>query len=79
MEPELMWFFAHYWIALEYSLRPKKQVILGILGQINKKVKMTMFAPIYYPYLALIDSYMRMHFLNRIRWHVFWDKIWILE
>jgi len=50
-----------------YSLRPKKQVILGILGQINKKVKMTMFAPIYYPYLALIDSYMRMHFLNRVR------------
>jgi len=27
---------------------------------------MTMFAPIYYPYLALIDSCMHMHFLNRI-------------
>ena len=25
-----------------------------------------MFASIYYPYLTLIDSYMHMHFLNRI-------------
>ena len=51
---------------INYSPLPKKQVILGILGQINKKVKMTMFAPIYYPYLVLIDSYMCMHFLNRV-------------
>jgi len=29
---------------------------------------MTMFAPIYYPYLALIDFCMHMHFLNRVRW-----------
>jgi len=34
---------------------------------------MTMFAPIYYP-LASIDFCMRMHFLNRVRWLVFWDK-----
>jgi len=38
---------------------------------------MTMFAPIYYPYLALIDSCMHMHFLNRVGWLVFWDKFWI--
>ena len=25
-----------------------------------------MFAPIYYPYLALIDSYMHIYFLNRV-------------
>ena len=25
-----------------------------------------MFAPIYYPYLAVIDSYVHMHFLNRV-------------
>ena len=34
---------------------------------------MTMFAPIYYLYLAVIDSYMHMHFLNRVEWLVFWD------
>jgi len=28
-----------YWSPETYSLRPKIQVILGILGQINKKVK----------------------------------------
>ena len=39
---------------------------------------MTMFAPIYYPYLAISDSCMRMHFLNRVGWLVFWDKFWIL-
>ena len=44
-----------------------------------QKGKMTMFAPIYFPYLALIDSCMHMHFLNRVRWLVFWDKFWILE
>ena len=27
---------------------------------------MTMFAPIYYPYLALTDSCMHKHFLNRL-------------
>ena len=27
---------------------------------------MTMFAPIYYSYLALIDSYMHIYFLNRV-------------
>jgi len=32
---------------------------------------MTMFIPIYYPYLTLIDFCMHMHFLNRIRWLVF--------
>ena len=37
-----------------------------------------MFAPIYYPYLALIDSCMRMHFLNRVGWLVFGDNFWIL-
>ena len=40
---------------------------------------MTMFAPIYYPYLALIDPCMHMHFLNRVGWLLFWDKFWILE
>jgi len=40
---------------------------------------MTMFAPIYFPYLALIDSHMHMHFPNSVGWLVFWDKIWILE
>ena len=39
---------------------------------------MTMFVPIYYPYLALIDSCMRMHFLNRVGWLVFGDNFWIL-
>ena len=29
--------------------------------------KMTMFAPIYYPYLALIDLYMHMNFLNMVK------------
>jgi len=33
--------------------------------------KMTMIAPIYYPYLAAIDSYMHMHFLNRVKWLIF--------
>ena len=47
-----------------YSLHPKKQVILEILGQINKKVKMTLFAPIYLPYTTLIDSCM--HMLNKV-------------
>ena len=64
MEPELMWFFAHYWIALEYSLRPKKQVILGILGQINKKVKMTMFAP-YLLSLFGADWFLHAHALSK--------------
>ena len=38
---------------------------------------MIMFAPIYYPYLALIHSCMHMHFLNKVGWFVFWDKFWI--
>ena len=29
--------------------------------------KMTMFTPICYSYLVVIDSYMHMHFLNRVR------------
>jgi len=38
-----------------------------------------MFTPIYYLYLAVIDSYMHMHFLNRVKWLFFGDKFWILE
>ena len=38
---------------------------------------MTTFVPIYYPYLALIDSCMHIYFLNRLGWLVFWDKFWI--
>ena len=37
-----------------------------------------MFTPIYYPYLILIDSCMHIHFLNKIRWLVFWNRFWIL-
>ena len=40
---------------------------------------MTMFTPICYPYLVVIDSYMHMHFLNKVKWHVFGDKFWIPE
>ena len=40
---------------------------------------MTIFAHIYYSYLALINSCMHMHFLNRVRWLIFWDKFWIPE
>jgi len=36
---------------------------------------MTIFTPIYYQKLALIDSCMHMHFLNTY----FLDKFWILE
>ena len=60
-----------------YSLRPIKQVILKILRQTNKKVKWPCLPPVDYPYLALIDSCMHMHFLIRVGWLVFWDKFWI--
>ena len=29
---------------------------------------MTMFIPIYYLYLVVIDFYMHMHILNRVKW-----------
>ena len=38
---------------------------------------MIMFAPKYYLYLALIDFYMHIHFLNRVEWLVFFNKFWI--
>jgi len=44
-----------------YSLRPKKKIILGILGQINKKVKWPCM-PLFITHMALIDSCMHMHF-----------------
>ena len=43
------------------------RVILEILEQINKKNKMTVFAPIYYLCSVLIDSCMHIYFLNRVR------------
>ena len=41
--------------------------------------KMLIFISICYQYLIVIDSYMHMHFLNRVKWLAFWDKFWITE
>ena len=58
---------AYIWIFKNGSdILPRSQ-------NINHKIlgKMIIFALIYYPYLAVINSYMHIYFLNRVKWLVF--------
>jgi len=62
------------YLIVKHSLRPKKTSNPRNSRTNQQEGKMTMFAPIYYPYLALIDSCTHMHFLNRVEMTCFWDK-----